>query len=81
MSDAGKNGELLQDMASEDSREDTVDSVDSLSGDENISSLRRWNWPNIATIFCLWVTSCVVWSTYSVISPFFPQEVNKYNFI
>ena len=34
-----------------------------------------WNWKNLLTVVCLWLTYLICSMAYSIIAPFFPDEV------
>ena len=41
-----------------------------------LAKLRRWNWKNITTISCLWLAYLLCNMSYSIVGPFFPDEVH-----
>ena len=41
-----------------------------------LAQLRRWNWKNITTISCLWLAYLLCNMSYSIVGPFFPDEVH-----
>ena len=61
-----------------DEKSDLSEDSPLIKGDKKSNRLCQcssWNWKNLITTICLWLTYLFVSSAYSIIGPFFPSEV------
>ena len=47
----------------------------------NLGRFSQWNWKNIITVTILWLTYLAASIAYSIIGPFFPDEVSEFGWL